>query len=245
MEMPHFFVASQSLRNGVLNVASGLFMVVLWLTRLHPTPSVDAKFFAALLPVALFHTVGHIAAVVSFSQMAVSFAHIVKSAEPVFSVALSGPLLGVSYPWYVWASLLPIVAGCSLSAMKEVSFAWNGFNNAMISNLGMVLRNIYSKKSLNDYKHIDGINLFGLISFASLLYCLPAALVLESGTWQAAWQAAATKAGQKATLQLLLWGGVFYHLYNQVGRRGMETTDPWTFQLVARVAGFSVKYTSP
>jgi hypothetical protein len=53
----------------------------------------------ALMPVALFHTIGHIAAVVSFSQMAVSFAHIVKSAEPVFSVALSGPLLGVGYPW--------------------------------------------------------------------------------------------------------------------------------------------------
>jgi solute carrier family 35, member E1 len=53
---------------------------------------------------------------------------------------------------YVWGSLLPIVAGCSLSAMKEVSFSWGGFNNAMISNLGMVLRNIYSKKSLNDYK---------------------------------------------------------------------------------------------
>jgi hypothetical protein len=85
-------------------------------------------------------------------QVAVSFAHIVKSAEPVFSVILSGPLLGVTYPWYVWASLLPIVGGCSLSAMKEVSFSWGGFNNAMISNLGMVLRNIYSKKSLNDYK---------------------------------------------------------------------------------------------
>jgi solute carrier family 35 protein E1 len=55
-------------------------------------------------------------------------------------------------PRYVWGSLLPIVAGCSLSAMKEVSFSWGGFNNAMISNVGMVLRNIYSKKSLNDYK---------------------------------------------------------------------------------------------
>ena len=34
----------------------------------------------------------------------------------------------------------------------QVSFAWNGFNNAMISNLGMVLRNIYSKKLLGDFK---------------------------------------------------------------------------------------------
>lgn len=112
----------------------------------------DGSLILALLPVALFHTIGHVTACVSFSQMAVSFAHIVKAAEPVFSVALSGPLLGVQYPLYVWASLLPIVAGCSMSAMKEVSFAWSGFNYAMVSNIGMVLRNIYSKKSLNNYK---------------------------------------------------------------------------------------------
>ncbi len=62
---------------------------------------------------------------------------------------------------YVWASLLPIVGGCSLSAMKELSFSWGGFNSAMISNLGMVLRNIYSKKSLNDYKVGGGPGLVG------------------------------------------------------------------------------------
>ena len=78
----------------------------------------------------LIHTsplqVGHVAACVSFSQMAVSFTHIIKASEPVLSVALSGPLLGVNYPLYVWLSLLPIVAGCSMSAMKEVSFVWAG-----------------------------------------------------------------------------------------------------------------------
>jgi hypothetical protein len=33
-------------------------------------------------------------------------------------------------------------------------------------------------------QHIDGINLFGLISIASLVYCLPAALYFESGMWK-------------------------------------------------------------
>ncbi len=41
----------------------------------------------------------------------------------VFSVALSGPLLGAAYPAYVWLSLLPIVAGCAMSAMKEVRYS--------------------------------------------------------------------------------------------------------------------------
>jgi hypothetical protein len=40
----------------------------------------------------------------------------------------------------------------SILVDTQVSFAWNGFNNAMISNLGMVLRNILSKKSLVNYK---------------------------------------------------------------------------------------------
>lgn len=196
--------------------ASGLFMVFLWVTKLQPAPRVTPALAKALLPVALFHTVGHVSACVSFSQMAVSFTHIVKAAEPVFSVALAGPLLGETYPVYVWLSLLPIVAGCSLAAMKEVSFAWGGFNNAMISNLGMVLRNIASKKCLNEFKSIDGINLFGLISIFSLVYCAPLALVMESTKWPALWDAAVVKmGGTPALLQLLAVGGLFYHLYNQ------------------------------
>lgn len=53
---------------------------------------------------------------------------------------------------YVWLSLVPIVAGCSLSAMKELSFSWPGFNNAMYSNIGMVMRNILSKKLMGGFK---------------------------------------------------------------------------------------------
>lgn len=46
-------------------------------------------FLIAVLPVALFHAVGHVSACVSFSKMAVSFTHVIKAAEPVFSVVLS------------------------------------------------------------------------------------------------------------------------------------------------------------
>lgn len=212
--------------------ASGLFMVGLWTLRLQPVPKPSRGFLLALLPVAFFHTVGHVSACVSFSQMAVSFAHIVKSAEPVFSVALSGPLLGQTYPLYVWASLLPIVLGCSLSAMKELSFSWPGFNNAMISNLGMVLRNIYSKKSLVDYKEIDGINLFGMISIVSLFICAPAAFVVEGAMWGAAAQAAVDQVGGMALYQSLAVSGLFYHLYNQASYMVLDQgITPVTFSV--------------
>lgn len=50
-------------------VASGLFMVVLWATGMQPKPKVDKGFMLALMPVALFHTIGHVSACVSFSQV--------------------------------------------------------------------------------------------------------------------------------------------------------------------------------
>jgi hypothetical protein len=68
-----------------------------------------------------------------------------------------------------------------LNRSRQVSFAWSGFNNAMISNVGMVLRNIYSKKFLGQLK-LDGINLFAILSIISIFYCLPCALVVE-GEW--------------------------------------------------------------
>lgn len=44
-------------------------MVVLWTLRLQPVPQISSGFVLALLPVALFHTIGHVTACVSFSQV--------------------------------------------------------------------------------------------------------------------------------------------------------------------------------
>ena len=170
--------------------------------------------------------------------MAVSFAHVVKSAEPVLSVVLAQVILKETYPYYVWLSLLPIIAGCSLAAMKEVSFVWGGFNNAMISNVGMVLRNIYSKKYLGEFKNIDGINMFALLSIISLLYTVPAAIFMEGmkgGSYQ--WGALAATAmdsagGAVPFFRLLALGGVFYHLYNQASYMVLDTgISPVTFSV--------------
>lgn len=65
-------------------------------------------------------------------------------------------------------------------------------------------------------QHVDGINLFGLISLVSLLYCAPAAVYFEGSQWIPAWNAAVEKVGKTKMLQLLALSGVFYHLYNQV-----------------------------
>ena len=93
-----------------------LIMWVSWATRLVDALDTDFEFWKTLAPVAVAHTIGHVAATVSMSKVAVSFTHIIKSAEPAFSVVVSCIFLGESFPLPVYLSLLPIIGGCALAA---------------------------------------------------------------------------------------------------------------------------------
>ncbi|KAK6918080.1 Sugar phosphate transporter domain [Dillenia turbinata] len=147
--------------------------------------------------------------------VAVSFTHVIESAEPVFSVVFSS-FLGVTYPIKVWLSILPIVFGCSLAAVTEVSFNFQGLWGAIISNVRFVLRNIYSKRSLQNFKEIDGLNLYGWSSIISFLYPFPAAILVEGSQWIQGYHKAIATVGQSSTFYFwVILSGVFYHLYNQ------------------------------
>jgi len=74
------------------------------------------------LQVAVAHTIGHVAATVSMSKVAVSFTHIIKSGEPAFSVLVSRFILGDTFPVPVYLSLVPIIGGCALAAVTELNF---------------------------------------------------------------------------------------------------------------------------
>ncbi|KAJ0243725.1 Xylulose 5-phosphate/phosphate translocator [Hirschfeldia incana] len=211
--------------------AGSVWMLVLWSLKLYPCPKISKPFIVALLGPALFHTVGHISACVSFSKVAVSFTHVIKSAEPVFSVIFSS-FLGDTYPVAVWLSILPIVMGCSLAAVTEVSFNLGGLSGAMISNVGFVLRNIYSKRSLQSFKEIDGLNLYGCISILSLFYLLPVAVFVEGSHWVQGYHKAIASVGKPWTFYMwVLLSGVFYHLYNQSSYQALDEISPLTFSV--------------
>ncbi|GMN48575.1 hypothetical protein TIFTF001_017741 [Ficus carica] len=208
-----------------------IWMLLLWSLNLQPRPKISKPFILALLGPALFHTVGHISACVSFSKVAVSFTHVIKSSEPVFSVVFSS-FLGDKYPLTVWLSILPIVLGCSLAAVTEVSFNLQGLWGALISNVGFVLRNIYSKKSLQSFKEVNGLNLYGWISIISLLYLFPVAVFVEGSQWIQGYHKAIQSVGKASTFYIwVLLSGVFYHLYNQSSYQALDEISPLTFSV--------------
>uniref|UniRef100_I1N0T5 Sugar phosphate transporter domain-containing protein n=1 Tax=Glycine max TaxID=3847 RepID=I1N0T5_SOYBN len=188
------------------------------------TPSEAAK------KVAVAHTIGHVAATVSMSKVAVSFTHIIKSGEPAFSVLVSRFLLGESFPVPVYLSLIPIIGGCALAAVTELNFNMIGFMGAMISNLAFVFRNIFSKKGMKG-KSVSGMNYYACLSILSLAILTPFAIAVEGPQmWAAGWQTAMSQIGP----QFIWWvaaQSVFYHLYNQVSYMSLDQISPLTFSI--------------
>ncbi|GAB2274853.1 hypothetical protein Dimus_009625 [Dionaea muscipula] len=212
-------------------LVGSVWMLILWSLKLQPAPKISKEFIVALLGPALFHTIGHISACVSFSKVAVSFTHVIKSSEPVFSVIFSS-FLGDTYPLTIWLSIIPIVLGCSLAAVTEVSFNFGGLWGALISNVGFVMRNIYSKKSLQSFKEVDGLNLYGWISILSLLYLFPAAVFVEGSQWVQGYHHAIEAVGKPTTFYIwVLLSGLFYHLYNQSSYQALDEISPLTFSV--------------
>ncbi|KAK4402418.1 Triose phosphate/phosphate translocator, non-green plastid, chloroplastic [Sesamum angolense] len=118
----------------------------MWTFNLYKRPKISGGQLAAILPLALVHTLGNLFTNMSLGKVAVSFTHTIKAMEPFFSVVLSAMFLGeFPTPWVV-SSLLPIVGGVALASMTEASFNWAGFWSAMASNLTNQSRNVLSKK---------------------------------------------------------------------------------------------------
>ncbi|KAI3496981.1 hypothetical protein L1887_39361 [Cichorium endivia] len=214
-----------------LSLAAGsLIMLISWATKLAEAPKTDLDFWKSLFPVALAHTIGHVAATVSMSKVAVSFTHIIKSGEPAFSVLVSRFILGETFPMPVYLSLIPIIGGCGLAALTELNFNMTGFMGAMISNLAFVFRNIFSKRGMKG-KSVSGMNYYACLSLLSLLILTPFAIAVEGPQlWAVGWQKAITEIGP----HFVWWvaaQSIFYHLYNQVSYMSLDEISPLTFSI--------------
>ncbi|XVF03933.1 hypothetical protein REPUB_Repub05bG0036100 [Reevesia pubescens] len=214
-----------------LSLACGsLMMLISWATRIAETPKTDFEFWKSLFPVAVAHTIGHVAATVSMSKVAVSFTHIIKSGEPAFSVLVSRFLLGESFPPSVYLSLVPIIGGCALAAVTELNFNMIGFMGAMISNLAFVFRNIFSKRGMKG-NSVSGMNYYACLSMLSLVILTPFAIAVEGPQmWAAGYKTALSQIGP----QFIWWvaaQSIFYHLYNQVSYMSLDQISPLTFSI--------------
>ncbi|GAB4845708.1 Palmitoyl-protein thioesterase 1 [Ancistrocladus abbreviatus] len=205
-----------------------LLVMFMWTFNLYKRPKISGAQLAAILPLALVHTLGNLFTNMSLGKVAVSFTHTIKASEPFFSVVLSAMFLGeIPTPWVV-LSLIPIVGGVALASATEASFNWAGFWSAMASNLSNQSRNVLSKKFMvKKEESLDNITLFSIITIMSFILLAPVAIFMEGVKFTPSYmEAAGLNVKQVYTRSLL--AALCFHAYQQVSYMILQRVSPVT-----------------
>ncbi|CAN8232467.1 unnamed protein product [Cochlearia groenlandica] len=205
-----------------------VLVTTMWALNLYKRPKISGAQLAAILPLAVVHTLGNLFTNMSLGKVSVSFTHTIKAMEPFFSVVLSAMFLGeVPTPWVI-GSIIPIVGGVALASVTEVSFNWAGFLSAMASNLTNQSRNVLSKKVMvKKDDSLDNITLFSIITLMSLVLMAPVTFFSEGIKFTPSYiQSVGMNVQQIYTKSLI--AALCFHAYQQVSYMILSRVSPVT-----------------
>ncbi|GAV58374.1 EamA domain-containing protein/TPT domain-containing protein, partial [Cephalotus follicularis] len=203
-------------------------VIFMWTFNLYKKPKISGSQLAAIVPLAMVHTLGNLFTNMSLGKVAVSFTHTIKAMEPFFSVILSAMFLGETPSIWVVASLLPIVGGVGLASVTEASFNWAGFWSAMASNLTNQSRNVLSKKVMvKKEESLDNITLFSIITVMSFILLAPVAIFTEGVKITPAYLQSAGLNVKEVYVRSLL-AALCFHAYQQVSYMILQRVSPVT-----------------
>ncbi|KAL1554164.1 triose phosphate/phosphate translocator, non-green plastid, chloroplastic-like [Salvia divinorum] len=205
-----------------------VLVVTMWTLNQYKRPKISGSQLAAILPLAMVHTLGNLFTNMSLGKVAVSFTHTIKAMEPFFSVVLSAMFLGEFPTLWVVSSLMPIVGGVALASMTEASFNWAGFWSAMASNLTNQSRNVLSKKFMvKKEDSLDNITLFSIITIMSFFLMAPIAFFMEGFKLTPTYlRATGVNVNQLYTRSLI--AALCFHAYQQVSYMILQRVSPVT-----------------
>ena len=205
--------------------------------------------------IAVYHTFGQLCTIMSLSTNSISFAHVIKAMEPLFSAVASWLVLGQVMNIRVYMSLLPVVFGVAMACAGAKEFSWISFWSGMGSNAFFAMRGVVSKTVMeksaserpldaNDtdidqrerehlhasHTQISPANLFAAVTCASFLLSIPLALITEGSILIMLVNNSAEKEGQDVsrTLSYIISSGAFHYLNNEVMYVTLSKVHPIT-----------------
>jgi solute carrier family 35, member E1 len=173
----------------------------------------------------------------------VSFTHIVKALEPVFSALVSGIVLKEWLSPTVYLTLIPVIGGVGYACLKERSFSQTALIWAMASNLAFAVRAVSSKlamtsntKSKSNTKsnnpmgtNVTSTNLFAMVTMASFVLSVPICLIWEGyDSFVAMWKTATLSVPPSELLYRVALSGLFHYGNNEVMYQALSKVHPVT-----------------
>jgi solute carrier family 35 protein E1 len=214
-----------------------IYALCLWLAPdARKKPKITWQDYKATLPVGFTAAGAHAASVFALSAGAVSFAQIVKAAEPAFAAVLGSLFYGASVSTAKWLCLVPVIGGVIMASLGELSFAWAALGTAAIANVFAAVKANENKKLMDSPGLKDRIgsvgNQFALTTINAFLFCLPVMFLTEGRKLGAFWELCKTT---PVVLNNMVFSGLWFYLYNELATLTIKKTGAVT-QSVANTA---------
>jgi len=209
------------------------YVFFLWTTGLRKAPKLSWESVKLLAPSGVLLAGTHVGGVISFGLGAISFTHVLKATEPVWSALISALFFREFLPLPVYLSLVPIIVGVSLASLKELTFSWFSFTAGTMSAVTSAAKAILSKKVLDGKplgENLTPANMFAILSILGFLAITPVSLIIEPPkAAAAAWSAALAKGYTNWQLfRLMSISGFLYYIYNEVAFLALAEVAPVT-----------------
>merc|ERR1719201_51100 len=209
------------------------YVFILWTSGIRKAPKLSFESVKLLAPSGVLLAGTHVGGVISFGLGAISFTHVLKATEPVWSALISAVIFRDFLPLPVYASLVPIMFGVSLASLKELTFSWMSFIAGTGSAVTSAAKAILSKKVLDGKplgENLTPANMFAILSILGFISIVPVSLLLEPPkVAMAAWAAALAKGYTNLQLiKLLSVSGFLYYIYNEVAFLALAEVAPVT-----------------
>lgn len=228
-----FPVSISSLQLGV----GAIYALFLWLAPdARQKPKITMTDIIKMLPVSFCFMGSHSASVFAMGMGAVSFAQIVKAAEPAFAAVMSQFVYGNSVSTAKWMCLPIVIGGVVLASVKELDFAWSALISACIANMFAAVKGNENKKLMTEPGLKDRLgsvgNQFAITTLLAFLMSLPVIAIKEGSRFGEFIDLVRT------TPELwtnLIFSGLYFYGYNELATMTLKKTGAVT-QSVANTA---------
>jgi solute carrier family 35, member E1 len=214
-----------------------IYAIFMWLApdaRAKPTVTKDD--IIKMLPVAFCFMGAHSASVFAMGAGAVSFAQIVKAAEPAFAAVLAQFVYKKPVSKAKWLCLPVVIGGVILASVKELDFAVSALISACIANLFAAVKGNENKKLMETPGVKDRMgsigNQFALTTILGFLMAIPVMLIQEGSRMGEFVKMAQTT---PAVWMNLVASGLWFYGYNELATMTLKKTGAVT-QSVANTA---------
>jgi len=228
----HWTVAFAQLVVGVV------WTLCLWVPGIRKTPILSMADIKSLAPIGLFAASAHGGSVLAMGAGAVSFAQIVKAAEPVYValLCLLVPPVEVKSA-LAYAMLMVIVGGVGLACVKEgkgvdinmMAFGWASFANLAAALKGKLGKDVsHHLKSLVATNNMSVANTYAVMNMLSAAWTLIVVILAEGSTLKAEWAHATAKVAGSEIIKNVVLSGFFFYLYNELAFLFLAEVGPVT-----------------